>query len=302
MLHAGPDAAQVDRADAVEVLGRLVGGVAERKHDAGVVEGHVEAAVLGDGAVDERGDLILVGDVARDAERAVTEVGQLVGGRAQRLLVDIGEHDRGARCGESAGSVKPHPGAGAGAGDKGDLAGEVVGRVHADRPPAYCSSVTCSPRVTGLPLKRFAAAPLPVVPARLEDRLAGEPVGGPRLAVAATAAASSPRTGVSARRCGRASRVTTRARTSRMQAAVNDAETRSARRWRPCSPAPAASKTVMRMPSPRAPPRWWATLTRAPAMPASGGATPAIPAVVSVLRPSPWPIPKTSIGSATPST
>src|SRR4051794_2598390 len=168
MLHAGPDAAQVDRADAVEVLGRLVGGVAERKHDAGVVEGHVEAAVLGDGAVDERGDLILVGDVARDAERAVTEVGQLVGGGAKRLLVDVGEHHRGARCGESAGGAEPHAGAGAGA--ERDLAGEVVRRVHADRPPAYCSSLTCSPHVTGLPLssfccmamwtiKRFATAP-----------------------------------------------------------------------------------------------------------------------------------------------
>jgi hypothetical protein len=76
---------QVDRADAVEVLGRLVGGVGEREHDAGVVEGHVEPAELGDGAVDERGDLVFVGDVAGDAERAITGGGQLVGRGAQRL-------------------------------------------------------------------------------------------------------------------------------------------------------------------------------------------------------------------------
>ena len=85
VLHAGPDAAQVDRADAVEGLGRLVGGVGQREHDAGVVEGHVEPAELGDGALDEGGDLVLVGDVAGDAERPVTGGGQLVGRGAQRL-------------------------------------------------------------------------------------------------------------------------------------------------------------------------------------------------------------------------
>ena len=35
-------------------------------------------------------------------------------------LVDVGEHDRGARGGEGAGGVEPH--AAAGAGDEGDLA------------------------------------------------------------------------------------------------------------------------------------------------------------------------------------
>ena len=151
-----------------KALGRLVGGVGEREHDAGVVEGHVEPAELGDGAIDQRGDLVLVGDVAGDAERTVAGGGQLVGRGAQRLLVDVGEHDRGARGGEGAGGVEAH--AGAGAGDERDLAAEVVGRVHADRPPPYCSSLTCSPQVTGLPvssfccmamwtMKRFGAAP-----------------------------------------------------------------------------------------------------------------------------------------------
>ena len=102
----------------------------EREHDAGVVEGHVEPAELGDGALDQRGDLVFVGDVAGDAERAVPGGGQLVGRGAQRLLVDVGEHDGGAGGGEGAGGVEPH--AGAGAGDERDLAAEVVGRVHAD--------------------------------------------------------------------------------------------------------------------------------------------------------------------------
>src|SRR3954447_2572802 len=168
VLHARPHAAQVDRGDAVEAAGRLVGGVAEREHDARVVVGHVEPAELSDGPVHQRGDLRLVGDVAGDAERAVAGGGQLVGRGAQCVLVDVGEHDGRAGRGERAGGVESH--AGCGAGDERDLAGEVVGRVHADSPPAYCSSLTCSPHVTGEPdwsfscmatwaIKRFGAAP-----------------------------------------------------------------------------------------------------------------------------------------------
>ena len=48
----------------------------------------------------------------------------------QRGLVDVGQDDRGAGFGERAGGGQTH--AGAGAGDQGDLAGEVVGRVHRD--------------------------------------------------------------------------------------------------------------------------------------------------------------------------
>ncbi len=43
------------------------------------------------------------------------------------LLVEVGEHDGGAGAGERAGGGQAHPGAGAG--DEGDLAGEVVARV-----------------------------------------------------------------------------------------------------------------------------------------------------------------------------
>src|SRR3954470_7060896 len=168
VLHAGPDAAQVYGGDAVEGLGRFVGCVRQRKHDPCVVVGHVQPAELGDGALDEAGDLVFVGDVAGDAERAMAGHGQLVSRGCQRLLFDVGQHDGRARRGEGAGGVEPH--AGSGTGGQGALAAEVVGRVHAARPPAYCSSVTCSPQVTGLPvssfccmamwtMKRFGAAP-----------------------------------------------------------------------------------------------------------------------------------------------
>src|SRR3712207_6039994 len=128
MLHGGPDSAQVDGVDAVEVLGRLVGGVIRRDLDAGVVERHVEAAEGGDGALDEGGDLVLVRDVAGDAERLVSGVGQLSGGGAQRLLVGVGEHDGGAGFGEGLRGGEAHPGARAG--DDGDLVVEVIGGIH----------------------------------------------------------------------------------------------------------------------------------------------------------------------------
>ena len=76
MLHARPDTAQVDAGDAVERFGRLVGRVGERQHDARVVERHVKPAERVDGAVDERGDLVLVRDVTGRAEGVVPGVGE----------------------------------------------------------------------------------------------------------------------------------------------------------------------------------------------------------------------------------
>lgn len=98
-----------------------------------VDERHVEPPELGDRPLDEGGHLVLVGDIADDAERPVTGGGQLVGCDAECVLVEVGKHDGRAGCGEGAGGVEPH--AGAGAGHEGDLAAEVVGRVDWDRPP-----------------------------------------------------------------------------------------------------------------------------------------------------------------------
>ena len=57
VLHAGPDAAEVDRVDAIEELGRLVGRVGRRGLNAGVVESQVQTAELTNGTFDHRGDL-----------------------------------------------------------------------------------------------------------------------------------------------------------------------------------------------------------------------------------------------------
>ncbi len=128
VFHARPDAAQVDVLDAVELFGALVGGVGGRDHDAGVVVGHVEAPEGFDGAVDGGGDLVLVGDVADQGEDLVSVVGELLGGGGDGVLVDVGEADGRACFGEGAGGGEAH--AGGGAGDEGDLSGEVVGGVH----------------------------------------------------------------------------------------------------------------------------------------------------------------------------
>jgi hypothetical protein len=87
---------QIDRVDAVEVCGRLVGCVARGDLDAGVVERHVEPAEGVDRPLDEGGDLVLIGHDAGEAERVMTGGRQLVRGCAERLLVDVGEHDGGA--------------------------------------------------------------------------------------------------------------------------------------------------------------------------------------------------------------
>jgi hypothetical protein len=128
VLHAVPDAAEVDRRDTLEALGRLVGRVGGRDHDAGVVECHVEPPELGDGALHEGGDLALVGDVAGDTEGLASRGGQLVGRGAERAFVYVGEHDRRAGGREGPGGVEPH--ATAGPGDERDLATEVVGWIH----------------------------------------------------------------------------------------------------------------------------------------------------------------------------
>jgi len=71
VFHARPDAAEVDRVHPVEVVGRLVGGVAWRDHDSGVVERRVEPAETRDGALDEGGHLVFVGHVADDTQHVM---------------------------------------------------------------------------------------------------------------------------------------------------------------------------------------------------------------------------------------
>ena len=110
VLHAGPHAAEVDGVDPVEQVGGFVGGVGGWGLDAGVVERHVEPAERGDGAVDHRGDLVLVGDVAGDAEHLVSGGLQVVGGGAASGVVVVAARTTAAPASAKARAVaRPMP-------------------------------------------------------------------------------------------------------------------------------------------------------------------------------------------------
>jgi hypothetical protein len=108
MLHARPHPAQVDRIDPVEDLGRLVGGIAGRDLDAGVVERHVEPAERVDGGPHHGRHAVLVGHVTPDADDPMAGGDQVFGGRTERGLVDVGDNHSGAGLGERPDSGQAH--------------------------------------------------------------------------------------------------------------------------------------------------------------------------------------------------
>lgn len=128
VFHASPDTAQIDGGHVIEGPRGFIGQIAHRTQDTGIVERHVQLTEGRDRALDHGRDLRLVRHVAGDADRPVTGRGQLPGRGAQRVLVDIDENDRGARLGECLRGRESD--AGAGAGDKGDLALKIINRIH----------------------------------------------------------------------------------------------------------------------------------------------------------------------------
>jgi hypothetical protein len=91
MFHAAPDAPQVDVGDAVELLQRAVGRRSVFGHDAGVVEGRVQSAELGECLLDHGFYLSVVADVARDGKGSMALAHQLLGGFPHRFLFEVGE-------------------------------------------------------------------------------------------------------------------------------------------------------------------------------------------------------------------
>ena len=128
VLHTGPYAAQVHRIDPVEDLRGLVGGVAGRGLNAGVVERHVQPAEGRNGLVDHRSNLLLIGHVAGDAQHLVPAGPQVLDGISKGVLVDVSEPDSGASFGERLRGGQPH--ARTRAGDQRDLPIEVIRRIH----------------------------------------------------------------------------------------------------------------------------------------------------------------------------
>ncbi len=128
MLHAGPHSPLVHRDHALKMLAWLIGGVRGRHLNAGIVEGHVEPAVFRDRAVYHRGHLRLVGHVAGNADCVTALVDDPFGLLRGEIAVQVGQHDGGAARGKQARRRKPH--AFGGAGDQGNLAFEIVDRIH----------------------------------------------------------------------------------------------------------------------------------------------------------------------------
>ena len=128
VLHAGPYPAEVDRVHPVEGLGRLISGVAQWGLDTGIVERHVQPAEGVNRCLQHRRNIVLVGYVTSEGQHLVPCRREVVRGRAESFLVDVGEDDSCARLGEGMHCREAH--ARAPTRDKRDLAGEVVRRVH----------------------------------------------------------------------------------------------------------------------------------------------------------------------------
>ena len=90
MLHAGPDTALVHGGDALEILEQFVGRIRRRNLDAGIVERHVEPAVLCDRAFNHRGHLRLIGDVAGDADGGAALADDPLGLFPGEIAVQVG--------------------------------------------------------------------------------------------------------------------------------------------------------------------------------------------------------------------
>jgi hypothetical protein len=88
---------QVDAGDAVELLHRAVGCQSVFGHNAGVVEGRVESAELGDRPLDHGFYLSVVADVTSDGKGSMALADQLLGGFLHRFLFDVGKRHGSTR-------------------------------------------------------------------------------------------------------------------------------------------------------------------------------------------------------------
>ena len=130
VLHATPDATQIDADDTVPLVPAGVGDGRDPRHHARIVERGVESAKLGDGAFDHSRHVRVVTHIATDGECLDDQRRELLCFSADRVFADVRQHNRRARLGEGSRRREPH--ARGGPGDEGDLAGEVQGIGHQD--------------------------------------------------------------------------------------------------------------------------------------------------------------------------
>lgn len=117
----------------IPVLGGRVGDVGPVADPAGVVDHRVQTAEAGGGLLNRCGDIVFVGHVGVDVDRAVAESGRDGHGA---LVIDVGHHHSHASgCQQAAGGCADPAGA---AGHHGDLS---VESVHGVGPFRECSVV-----------------------------------------------------------------------------------------------------------------------------------------------------------------
>jgi hypothetical protein len=147
LAQRGPGAAEGPvEGDVEDLQPLLVGHLQDRAGAAepGVVDHHVDPAVMPDGAVDQRLDLRLVGHVAGpggDGGVAV-RLGQLVAGGGQPPLVLVADHHPGALLQAAAGGGGADAGAGGG-GDDDYFSFEQAVSFHRGNPRPRVAMMSC---------------------------------------------------------------------------------------------------------------------------------------------------------------
>ena len=99
-LHAEIDALDHDLEDVLDGGHVLLRQQRLGAFDAGIVVGEVQPAEIAHGALHQRSDLILLGDVGGHEGRPAAAVADLGGDRLAAGLVDIGDQDRRALGGQ----------------------------------------------------------------------------------------------------------------------------------------------------------------------------------------------------------
>src|SRR6266567_3115764 len=92
VLHAAPDAAEIDHIHAVELFTAGISGFCERTLHASIVECRIQPSEGGDSLFDHRCHLTLVGNVAADGECPMARGNKFLGCGTHRFLVIVRQH------------------------------------------------------------------------------------------------------------------------------------------------------------------------------------------------------------------
>jgi hypothetical protein len=110
VLHAAPNAAQVDPNHAIPVFAGAVGGRGDARHHPGVVERGVQSAELGNSSVHHSLNLCVVTHIAAEGDCPMASGHQLLGFRLHGVFSEVGHHNGRACLGKRLRRRQPHAG------------------------------------------------------------------------------------------------------------------------------------------------------------------------------------------------